>query len=261
MYMRVLCLYSDRRAATVIGVVTVLSVLTHIAISIGNIVYMYWFFFSKQKTAYEMRISDWSSDVCSSDLLERRPGETPLDAGVASICLAVFPGHHAHDLVSFHLGFECTTHTAVGTGGQYGVFGLAHFYDRFLGKRRCRAGLYTGPARYAVAFKKGIVLAGHDARVEPHAVDRQGERALGFVAGAYAAAAHDATGRIVGEIGIGFVFGVVEMIGAIGAVAHLAQPDHAGHVLEFAIAVGGAGHEIERVIRYVQFHDVAAHFL
>src|SRR3546814_13140449 len=29
------------------------------------------FFFFKQKTAYEMRISDWSSDVCSSDLDER----------------------------------------------------------------------------------------------------------------------------------------------------------------------------------------------
>src|SRR3546814_5821132 len=29
------------------------------------------FFFFKQKTAYEMRISDWSSDVCSSDLLKR----------------------------------------------------------------------------------------------------------------------------------------------------------------------------------------------
>src|SRR3546814_9664788 len=28
------------------------------------------FFFFKQKTAYEMRISDWSSDVCSSDLIE-----------------------------------------------------------------------------------------------------------------------------------------------------------------------------------------------
>src|SRR3546814_7526575 len=28
----------------------------------------YCFFFFKQKTAYEMRISDWSSDVCSSDL-------------------------------------------------------------------------------------------------------------------------------------------------------------------------------------------------
>src|SRR3546814_1118247 len=30
----------------------------------------YFFFFFKQKTAYEMRISDWSSDVCSSDLNE-----------------------------------------------------------------------------------------------------------------------------------------------------------------------------------------------
>src|SRR3546814_10440654 len=29
------------------------------------------FFFFKQKTAYEMRISDWSSDVCSSDLVGR----------------------------------------------------------------------------------------------------------------------------------------------------------------------------------------------
>src|SRR3546814_3239185 len=32
----------------------------------------HFFFFFKQKTAYEMRISDWSSDVCSSDLI--RPG-------------------------------------------------------------------------------------------------------------------------------------------------------------------------------------------
>src|SRR3546814_21130707 len=31
------------------------------------LLYCYFFFF-KQKTAYEMRISDWSSDVCSSDL-------------------------------------------------------------------------------------------------------------------------------------------------------------------------------------------------
>src|SRR3546814_7649578 len=32
--------------------------------------YFLIFFFFKQKTAYEMRISDWSSDVCSSDLLD-----------------------------------------------------------------------------------------------------------------------------------------------------------------------------------------------
>src|SRR3546814_2854877 len=46
---------------------------------------LFIFFFFKQKTAYEMRISDWSSDVCSSDLpdtlqglddlLARRPGQ------------------------------------------------------------------------------------------------------------------------------------------------------------------------------------------
>src|SRR3546814_1162186 len=42
----------------------------------------HWFysiscFFFKQKTAYEMRISDWSSDVCSSDL--RTPGADAAD--------------------------------------------------------------------------------------------------------------------------------------------------------------------------------------
>src|SRR3546814_6617069 len=50
------------------------------------IVFMWWYnvdfvdslcclvFFFKQKTAYEMRISDWSSDVCSSDLGQNRRG-------------------------------------------------------------------------------------------------------------------------------------------------------------------------------------------
>src|SRR3546814_9484729 len=35
---------------------------------------MLLFFFFKQKTAYEMRISDWSSDVCSSDLATEATG-------------------------------------------------------------------------------------------------------------------------------------------------------------------------------------------
>src|SRR3546814_5252231 len=39
-----------------------------------------FFFFFKQKTAYEMRISDWSSDVCASDLLEYR---TPFELLIA----------------------------------------------------------------------------------------------------------------------------------------------------------------------------------
>src|SRR3546814_4070910 len=38
-------------------------------------VVFYLFFFFKQKTAYEMRISDWSSDVCSSDLQSGEHGD------------------------------------------------------------------------------------------------------------------------------------------------------------------------------------------
>src|SRR3546814_8913286 len=44
---------------------------------------LFYFFFFKQKTAYEMRISDWSSDVCSSDLRPRRGGAGP-DVGRTS---------------------------------------------------------------------------------------------------------------------------------------------------------------------------------
>src|SRR3546814_6052797 len=39
---------------------------------ISYVVVLLFFFFFKQKTAYEMRISDWSSDVCSSDLICRK---------------------------------------------------------------------------------------------------------------------------------------------------------------------------------------------
>src|SRR3546814_5105699 len=39
---------------------------------------VFLFFFFKQKTAYEVRISDWSSDVSSSDLPRRLPAESGL---------------------------------------------------------------------------------------------------------------------------------------------------------------------------------------
>src|SRR3546814_6342622 len=45
------------------------------------------FFFFKQKTSYEMRISDWSSDVCSSDL---SVFVSPLDAKIPAIMESVF---------------------------------------------------------------------------------------------------------------------------------------------------------------------------
>src|SRR3546814_1398352 len=42
---------------------------------------VFCFFFFKQKTAYEMRISDWSSDVCSSDL-RRPPAQSRRDVAI-----------------------------------------------------------------------------------------------------------------------------------------------------------------------------------
>src|SRR3546814_5805552 len=47
------------------------------------------FFFFKQKTAYEMRISDWSSDVCSSDL--KKPPRPSLAAVGRRHCLMTVP--------------------------------------------------------------------------------------------------------------------------------------------------------------------------
>src|SRR3546814_7307991 len=52
----------------------------------SNVVMIVVFFFFKQKTAYEMRISDWSSDVCSSDLDDRRPAGHIFAASRAAAC-------------------------------------------------------------------------------------------------------------------------------------------------------------------------------
>src|SRR3546814_17588362 len=47
----------------------------------------FFFFFFKQKTAYEMRISDWSSDVCSSDLdPDEQPDPQPPGGGEGAAC-------------------------------------------------------------------------------------------------------------------------------------------------------------------------------
>src|SRR3546814_20667210 len=45
-------------------------------------IWFFGFFFFKQKTAYEMRISDWSSDVCSSDLFVERQAAHRVDREV-----------------------------------------------------------------------------------------------------------------------------------------------------------------------------------
>src|SRR3546814_2570899 len=89
-------------------------------------------FFCKQKTAYEVRISDWSSDVCSSDLvtrmrrdfqqrvaelaIDRQQGvERPFILGVDQVCLVqqqqgantgVLGGHRSEER---RVGKECVS--------------------------------------------------------------------------------------------------------------------------------------------------------
>src|SRR3546814_15368232 len=53
------------------------------------------FFFFKQKTAYEMRISDWSSDVCSSDL-RSRSRRSLVELGMADSSAGQEFGGHQH---------------------------------------------------------------------------------------------------------------------------------------------------------------------
>src|SRR3546814_3502860 len=68
-----------------------------------------FFFFFKQKTAYEMRISDWSSDVCSSDLCRVRAGEklaaqlhSALDLTGQSVCLERIAQRHGSSEIASH---------------------------------------------------------------------------------------------------------------------------------------------------------------
>src|SRR3546814_8781316 len=100
------------------------------------------FFFFKQKTAYEMRISDWSSDVCSSDLL----------------------AHPARILAFGHGEFEIEA-LAVGAHRQAGAV-----------RKRDRAFLGREHDRHLVAPVLGELLEIAAGRYRRHAGDRKRTR-------------------------------------------------------------------------------------
>src|SRR3546814_6202564 len=84
------------------------------------------FFFFKQKTAYDMRISDWSSDVCSSDLdhrglHDRRIEQAARQDGEASL------GQQRLAIAADHL--------AVGLANVFQVLG----HGAEIGRASCRA--------------------------------------------------------------------------------------------------------------------------
>src|SRR3546814_9748769 len=89
-----------------------------------------FFVFFKQKTAYEMRISDWSSDVCSSDLREIERGEVCISQHLVPHIRKPLPwlagsvrGHRRYALdagIEIHLW-------RVGTGAHRHVHRMIHF--------------------------------------------------------------------------------------------------------------------------------------
>src|SRR3546814_3541929 len=75
--------------------------------------------FFKQKTAYEMRISDWSSDVCSSDLLTADPRDAVLS--LKQISLDFPAGTTEAKASELAANFAQATRTIAGCGGADAV--------------------------------------------------------------------------------------------------------------------------------------------
>src|SRR3546814_13198900 len=75
-----------------------------------------FFFFFKQKTAYEMRISDWSSDVCSSDLKYKHLVFViaAAYAGLAGGLLGVLQGYMPPEAFTFDTSGQLVMQTVIG---------------------------------------------------------------------------------------------------------------------------------------------------
>src|SRR3546814_1634553 len=90
-------------------------------------------FFFTQKTAYEMRISDWSSDVCSSDLIAIARTDHVLDADIG-VAVAARSGSQ----VDRHPGRGTGVGDSIrpGAADHRGIGGIDH--DGEIGRALCR---------------------------------------------------------------------------------------------------------------------------
>src|SRR3546814_11795480 len=98
------------------------------------------FVFFKQKTAYEMRISDWSSDVCSSDLCSRRGSSACVSTRCPAAGAKVAARLAGSPMSTYALGsvFSPTSVAVVGASPR----------ERSLGRlvlRQLREGGFAGP--------------------------------------------------------------------------------------------------------------------
>src|SRR3546814_5552118 len=103
------------------------------------------YFFFKQKTAYDMRISDWSSDVCSSDLFVH------LGVGVLEDLQVPALGHRAFKRDAARLEEAVETHHAKAdrTLARRAVFGAGHLVGRSEERRVGKEGVSTCRSRWS----------------------------------------------------------------------------------------------------------------
>src|SRR3546814_9331766 len=88
---------------------------------------VFFFFFFKQKTAYELRISDWSSDVCSSDLLLQQVDGNGVPVGEKVLAIRGTDGRQFKILISVEPQPAVSCHaTAIVNGRPTTSQGAAH---------------------------------------------------------------------------------------------------------------------------------------
>src|SRR3546814_9285452 len=117
---------------------------------------MIWCFFFKQKTAYELRIIDWSSDVCSSDLLAYNCSPSfNWKQNLDDATIAKFQRELAA------MGYKFQFITLAGFHAlNYSMFNLAHGYAR----RQMSAFVELQEAEFAAA-DKGFTAVKHQREV------------------------------------------------------------------------------------------------
>src|SRR3546814_817206 len=142
---------------------------------------MWFFFFFKQKTAYEMRISDWSSDVCSSDLFGNledvdERGEQRRRVGQGGRAVRCHAGDRAQFLETQPFG---RTGQAAERAARQRV--LVEHRERILGEFEIEARKRAPRAADEVERQPGQTLAGPAGGAE-HLADRALERLLATLA-------------------------------------------------------------------------------
>src|SRR3546814_6992544 len=109
------------------------------------------FFFFKQKTAYEMRISDWSSDVCSSDLSLLGQAEQS-GVGVVNFNGVTFSSQELRDVANQREDYELSKRSA--------LLGYAANEAEFADAQASRMVQYATDAQIEEAIDNGGVMDG-----------------------------------------------------------------------------------------------------